>query len=119
MGGYKTSPPLASPANRCFFNMLDFDNHTPTFVLPAVLSLGEMLGAGGERALEAYVLAVEATERIDHTIDAHRGNLGGPTYRGWYHVSIVGPLGSSLASSKMLGFDAELTARAMGTAAAS
>jgi 2-methylcitrate dehydratase PrpD len=82
MDGYKTSPPLAALANGSFFNILDLDNHTATFVLPAVLAIGEMLGASGEQVLEAYIVAAEAATRIDHTIDAARPRQSGPTFRG-------------------------------------
>jgi 2-methylcitrate dehydratase PrpD len=117
MGGYKTSPPQAALANGAFFNILDLDNHTATFVLPPVLAIGEMVGASGRQVLEAYVVAAEASTRIDHTIDAARPNRGGPTFRGWYHVSILGPMGAALAASKLLGLDVDHIRGAIGAAA--
>ncbi|HTE86576.1 MAG TPA: MmgE/PrpD family protein [Dehalococcoidia bacterium] len=119
MEGYKTSPPQAALANGAFFNILDLDNHTATFVLPAVLAIGEMIGASGEQVLEAYIVAAEASTRIDHTIDAARPNRGGPTFRGWYHVSILGPMGAAIAASKLLEMDVDQTRGAIGAAACS
>jgi len=119
MGGYKTSPPQAALANGAFFNILDLDNHTATFVLPPLLAVGEMIGASGQQILEAYVVAAEAATRIDHTIDAARPIRGGPTFRGWYHVSILGPIGAALAASKLLRLDVDQIRGAMGAAASS
>ena len=119
MDGYKTSPPLAALANGCLFNMLDLDDHTATFVLPTVLAIGEMLNAPGERVLEAYILAAEATTRMDHTIVGRSTDFGGPTVRGLYHVTLSGPIGAALAASKLLGLNLAQTQGAMGTASVS
>jgi len=119
MEGYKTSPPQAALANGAFFNILDLDNHTATFVLPPLLAAGEMIGASGQQVVEAYVVAAEAATRIDHTIDAARPHRGGPTFRGWYHVSILGPIGAALAAGKLLGLSVDEIRGAMGTAASS
>lgn len=116
MDGYRTSPPLAALANGCFFNMLDLDNHTATFVLPTVLAVGEMVGATGERVLEAYIVAAEATARMDHTIVGKGTDFGGPTARGWHHVTLTGSIGAALAASKLLGLDVSQMLGAMGTA---
>ncbi len=119
MGGYRTSPALAALANGCFFNMLDFDGfgHVPTCVLPAALAVGETIRASGERVLEASILAAEAQTQLDHAIAGRSSSFGGLTYRGWYHVSVCGPIGAALAAGKLLGLDARQTQEAMGTAA--
>jgi 2-methylcitrate dehydratase PrpD len=118
-GGYRTSAPAAAFANACLSNILDLDGflHAPTYTLPAVLAAGELAGASGLQVLVAYVLAVEVAHRLQEVIEARRAEQAGPTYRGWYHVSLYGPLAAALATGRVLGLDAEALEGAMGAAA--
>jgi 2-methylcitrate dehydratase PrpD len=117
--GYKTSPPLAAMANGCLVNLLDYDGwfHAPTHTLPAALAIGELVGASGADVLEAYILATEVADRLQKVIEARRNQQAGPTYRGWYHVSLYGPLTASLAAGKLLRLDVPQLQGAMGGAA--
>ena len=117
-GGFKTTPVNAALANACFFNMLDYDgfHHVPTHVLAATLATGEMVGATGEQALEAFIVASEFAHRFNQVFDGPHTAHAGPTRRGWYHLSIYGPIASALAASKLLGLDLDQTRAAMGNA---
>jgi 2-methylcitrate dehydratase PrpD len=116
--GQRASTLGAAWLNGCLCNMLDWDSHSSTFVLPAVLAVGELIDADPESILLAYVLGLEAADRIDHLIDGARREFRGPTYRGWYHVSLCGAMGAALAAGKLLGLDARRLGGAMGTASA-
>ncbi len=118
-GGERSSAPNVALANACLANILDLDGflHAPTYVLPAALAAGELTGAGGRQVLEAYILAFEVASRLREAIEARRGEEAGPTYRGWYHVSLYGPLAASLAAGRVLGLDVDALQGAMGAAA--
>jgi len=117
-GGYKTAPNQAALANGCLFNMLDYDgfHHVPTHVLAAALAVGELVEATGQQVLEAFILASEFAHRFNQVFDGPHTEHAGPTRRGWYHLSVYGPIASALASSKLLGLDVERTRAAMGNA---
>ena len=118
-GNYRTSLQLAAQANGCLVNILDFDGHwhIPTYVLPAVLAVGEKAGSSGAEVLEAYLTGLQVASRMRKTIDAKRAQHVGPTYRGWYHVSLYGPLAAALAAGKLLKLDADALQGAIGIAA--
>jgi 2-methylcitrate dehydratase len=118
-GGKKTAPSVAALANGALVNILDYDGfwHVPTHVLPAALAVGEATGASGAAVLEAFILAAEVADRLREAIDALRDEQAGPTYRGWYHVSLYGPMTAALAASKLLGLSVDQTRAAVGIAA--
>ncbi len=118
-GGRRTAAPLAALANGALVNILDYDGfwHVATHVLPATLAVAEMTGATGAAALEAFVLASEVADRLRETIEARRDEGAGPAHRGWYHVSLCGPIAAALAASKLLGLDVDTTRAAVGIAA--
>lgn len=118
-GGRKSAPPLAALANGALVNVLDYDGfwHVATHVLPAALAVGEATGASGAAVLEAFILASEVADRLREAIDARRGQHAGPTYRGWYHVSLYGPMTAALAASKLLGLNVDQARAAVGIAA--
>ena len=118
-GGKKTAPSVAALANGALVNILDYDGfwHVPTHVLPAALAVGEATGASGAAVLEAFILAAEVADRLREAIDALRDEHAGPTYRGWYHVSLYGPMTAALAASKLLGLSVDQARAAVGIAA--
>ncbi len=118
-GGEKTTPSVAALANGALVNILDYDGfwHVPTHVLPAALAVGEATGASGAAVLEAFILAAEVADRLREAIDALRDEQAGPTYRGWYHVSLYGPMTAALAASKLLGLSVDQARAAVGIAA--
>ncbi len=118
-GGAKTSAPMAAMANAALMNVLDFDGlwHIPTYVLGATLATAELTGATGAQALEAFVVGAEVASRLRESIDALREQRRGPTYRGWYHVSVYGPIAAAVSASKLLGLDVDQTRAAIGVAA--
>lgn len=118
-GGSKTAPSTAAFANGALVNILDYDGfwHVATHVLPSALAVGEATGAGGAAVLEAFILAAEVADRLREAIDALRDEQAGPTYRGWYHVSLYGPMTAALAAGKLLGLSTDQARAAVGIAA--
>jgi 2-methylcitrate dehydratase PrpD len=117
----RTAAPAAALANGTLAHGLDFDDkgHVSTYTLPAVLAVGEIVGAPGPRVLEAYVVAREISFRLIDVIETKRASQGGPTYRGWYRVGGVGPIGAAVGAAKVLELGASGIAQAVGLAASS
>jgi 2-methylcitrate dehydratase PrpD len=120
-GNLKVAPVFAAQANGTLANALDYDGgvHLPTHILPAVLAVTEEGRHSGRDALAAFVLAYEAAARLTKVIDGRRDAEEGPTYRGWWHVGLIGPIAAALAACRLKGADGEQTARAIGIATAS
>ncbi|MBV8085791.1 MAG: MmgE/PrpD family protein [Chloroflexi bacterium] len=117
----RTSAPLAALANGTLAHALDYDDHghVSTYCLPSALAIGQMKGLSGAAVLEAYIVSREVANRIVGAVEAQRKNHGGPTYRGWYRVGVVGPLAAACAAGKLLGLSLEQLRSAIGIAASS
>lgn len=120
-GNLKVAPVFAAQANGTMANALDYDSggHLPTHILPAVMAVAEEARLSGRDTLAAFIVAYEAAARLTKVIDAKRAEHQGPTYRGWWHVGLIGPVAAALAACRLKGADAEQTARAIGIATAS
>jgi len=120
-GNLQVAPVFAAQANGTLANALDYDGgvHLPTHILPAVLAVAEEGRHSVRDSLAAFVLAYEAAARLTKVIDGKRDQEAGPTYRGWWHVGLVGPIAAALAACRRKGADAGTTARAIGIATAS
>jgi len=84
--------------------------HPTVPVAPAVLALGEHLGASGSEIIAAFCAGVD-TECI-------LGRYAGPSHyaRGWHATGTLGTFGAAAASARLLGLDVERTAAALGIA---
>ena len=96
---------------------LDFDDvsapmrgHPSVPLLPAVLALGEKLGASGCEVMEAFVLGFEVEAKLGRAIGGAHYSLG------WHATSTLGTLGAAAASARLLRLDAERAARALAIA---
>ncbi len=114
--GFKTSPFYAAYLNGASMHVLDYEpmstppNHATSPVLPGVLALAEKLGADGRTAATALVKGIEMEGRLRFA-EGHAG-------RYVFHTpGVVGPLGSAVAASHMLGLDAQQTGYAIAIAA--
>ncbi|HSF58627.1 MAG TPA: MmgE/PrpD family protein [Candidatus Binatia bacterium] len=116
-GGFKVSVPDAALANGVIAHALDYDDcgvkigHPSVLVLPAVLSLGEHLGASGQEILTAYILGLEVEGKMalhaDFKLMQARLN-----HQAWY-----GSIGAAAACSKLLRLDVAKTRMALGIGA--
>jgi len=115
--GLKVSVPDAALANGVIAHALDYDDcgvkigHPSVLVLPAVLSLGEHLGASGQEILTAYILGLEVEGKMalhaDFKLMQARLN-----HQAWY-----GSIGAAAACSKLLRLDVAKTRMALGIGA--
>ena len=115
--GAKVSVADAALANGCIAHALDYDDcgvkigHPSVLVLPAVLSLGEHLGASGKDILTAYVIGLEIEGKLalhaDFKLMQARLN-----HQTWY-----GSIGAAAACAKLLKLNIEKTRMALGIAA--
>jgi len=115
--GAKVTVADAALANGCIAHALDYDDcgvkigHPSVLVLPAVLSLGEHLGASGQDILAAYILGLEIEGKLalhaDFKLMQARLN-----HQTWY-----GSIGAAAACAKLLKLDATKTRMALGIAA--
>jgi 2-methylcitrate dehydratase PrpD len=114
--GLKVSVSDAAVANGSIAHALDYDDcgvkigHPSVLVLPAMLSLGEHLGASGEQILTAYILGLEVEGKLalhaDFKLMQARLN-----HQTWY-----GSIGAAAACAKLLRLDVAKTRMALGIA---
>ena len=115
--GLKVSVQDAALANGVIAHALDYDDcgvkigHPSVLVLPAVLSLGEHLGASGRDILTAYILGLEIEGKMalhaDFKLMQARLN-----HQTWY-----GSIGAAAACAKLLRLDVPKTRMALGIGA--
>jgi 2-methylcitrate dehydratase PrpD len=117
----RVAPVFAALANGTMANALDYDSggHLPTHILPAALAVAEQGHNSGRDVLAAFIVAYEVAARLTKVIDAKRADHQGPTYRGWWHVGLIGPIAATLAACRLMSANAEQAARAIGIATAS
>jgi 2-methylcitrate dehydratase PrpD len=116
--GYRTSAPWAAYANATLAHALDYDDtpngrlgaHPTAPVLPAVLALGEKVGASGKDVLFSYIMGVEVENKIGLAINKVHYNLG------WHPSSTLGTFGATAASCNVLKLTKEQTLMALGIA---
>lgn len=115
--GVKISVADAALTNGCIAHALDYDDcgvkigHPSVLVLPAVLSLGEHLGASGKDILIAYIVGLEVEGKLalhaDFKLMQARLN-----HQTWY-----GSIGAAAACAKLLKLNIAKTTMALGSAA--
>src|SRR5688500_2599777 len=115
--GLKVSVPDAALANGSIAHALDYDDcgvkigHPSVLVLPAVLSLGEHLGASGRDILTAYIVGLEVEGKLalyaDFKLMQARLN-----HQTWY-----GSIGAAAACAKLLKLDEAKNRMALGISA--
>jgi 2-methylcitrate dehydratase PrpD len=86
------------------------NGHPTVPVAPAVLALAESRGCDGATLVTAFAAGIDAECLIGRY-------LGQSHYEdGWHATGTLGSFGAAAASARMLGLDAETTARALGIA---
>ena len=116
--GAKASPHDAALVNGALSHALDYDDvnslmhgHPSAQVAAAVLAIGEALGASGRDTLNAFIAGYEVECRFGHMCgDDHYQN-------GFHATGTVGTFGAAAGACRLMGLDAERTARALGIAA--
>jgi 2-methylcitrate dehydratase PrpD len=114
--GFKSSAIHAAFANGTAAHALDFDHSftlmgQPTApIIPAIISLGESLGASGRRCLEAYVVGFETITKLVMSLRQRSED-------GWHPPSSFGSFGAGVACAKLQGLTQSQVEMTLGTAA--
>ena len=116
--GIKTNILNAAFVNGTMSHVLDYDDaHTGTRshpsapLIPALLSISEYKGGGGDELLTAFITGFEVSTRIGLA-------LGTGYYdSGWHATSILGRFGAAAGAGKLLRLDARQMANAFALAA--
>ena len=92
----------------------DFDGcgHTGAVVIPAVFSVAQTCGAGGEQVISAIAAGYDLAGRMLNAAGGYRAHNG----LGWHSTATCGTFGAALAAAHVLQLDAEKTAHALGIA---
>lgn len=115
--GHRTSVANAALVNGAAGHALDYDDvmralrgHPSAPVAPVVLALAERDGLPGREVLTAFVAGVEVESRV--------GQLMGDGHyeKGWHSTGTNGTFGAAAAAARLLGLNADATARALGIA---
>src|SRR5262249_55063218 len=83
------------------------------------LAVAEHKGASGRHVLDAVVTGYEVGKRLTQAFDSQRSNERGATYRGWWHVGLVGPIPAAVTAARLLALTRNDTAIALGIAGCS
>lgn len=115
----KVAAGQAAFANGELMNALDWcpllpPAHVTAYVLPPILALAEARGLSGKEVIKAAVLAMEITGRLSTATGGLRSEAGGLPRRVWGLSS--NQIGGVAGLANLLGFDAEKTLHAIGTA---
>lgn len=108
----------AAMMNGAAGHALDYDDvnasmggHPTAPVAPAILALGERLGASGEEVVRAFIVGYE--------VECALGSMGGVEHynNGFHSTGTMGTFGAAAAAANLLCLDAEQTMNAFGLAA--
>ncbi len=112
----------AALVNGTAAHALDFDDnflpavtHASAVLVPALLALGEEVGASGDQLLDAYIVGLEIQAWLGHhMIPAHYT-------AGWHATSTIGAIGAAAACVRILALDNQsaLCALSLATSMAS
>lgn len=115
--GHRTSAPWAAYANGTLAHAIDYDDtnlhlggHPTAPVLPAVLAMGEKVGASGKDILFSYIMGVEVEAKIGLAINKVHYNLG------WHPTATLGTFGATAACCKVMKLNKDQTLMALGIA---
>jgi 2-methylcitrate dehydratase PrpD len=92
----------------CFVSMA----HPSCALVPSILAAGELAGASGGAALDAYITGFELECRLGLVMNPRHYHE-----RGWHCTSSIGTLGAAAAAARLLKLDAPSTVHALGIAA--
>ena len=115
-GGLKTSSILAALVNGTMGHALDYDDmgaagHPSVALAPAILAIGESIGASGTDILVTYVTGYEVEACLaGPLLDSHYT-------QGWHSTDTFGTLGAAAAVARLLKLNVHQTRMALGIGA--
>ena len=109
--------PWAAMANGTAAHALDYDDnvqvvlgHTSAVQVPALLALGEAIGATGAQVIDAYIIGFELQMALGRGVNWSHYNIG------WHSTSTIIEIGTGGACARLLGLDAAGMAHALSLA---
>jgi 2-methylcitrate dehydratase PrpD len=116
-GGTRTTAQDAALANGTAAHALDYDDyilampgHPSVPVLPAVVAVGERVGAAGAEVLAAFLVGFEVETKLGAFSGQQAYDLG------WHPTSTIGVIGATAAVGRLLGLDLSQMRCALGIA---
>ena len=117
--GRLSSATAAAFINGVAAHALDFDDncyagvvHGSAVIAPAALAVAQHVGASGRELLTAFIAGAEC----EYAFGAATDNV---LYeQGWWTTGVLGPIGASVAASRLLGLNAAQMTSALGLALA-
>ncbi|MFT4193191.1 MmgE/PrpD family protein, partial [Ottowia sp.] len=85
--------------------------HPSAPLVPAILAVGELVDAGGDDLVTAYIAGTEVACRLGRSVNDRHSQIG------WHTTGTLGPVGAAAACARLLRLDARRTAHALGIAA--
>jgi 2-methylcitrate dehydratase PrpD len=115
--GDRLSVEMAALVNGTTGHALDFDDvssplrgHPTVAIIPALLALGESIGAQGRTVMDAYIVGFEVTLRLARAmVDDHYA-------KGWHSTASVASFGATAACAYLLKLTHIQTVHALGIA---
>jgi 2-methylcitrate dehydratase PrpD len=115
---HKVSAAMAALANGTLAHGCEIDNlrqpsvgvHPGATLVPAILAIGEEIGASGEDILTAYVAGFETMARIGMAAHNTAEKIG------FHSPALTGTFGAAIAAGRLLGLDADRMVNAIGIA---
>jgi 2-methylcitrate dehydratase PrpD len=109
--------PWAALANGTAAHALDYDDnvqlaltHASAVLVPALMALGETVGADGGQVIDAFIVGLELQETIGHAVNWSHYNAG------WHATSTIGAIGTAGGCARLLGLDETGMAQALSLA---
>lgn len=106
--------PWAALVNGAAAHVLDYDDtfeplggHATAVLAPAILALGEEIGASGPDLLDALVVGLEVMACVGRGVNPRHYALG------WHATSTIGAVGAAGACARLLKLDAARAAHAL------
>ncbi len=120
----KANRHAAAMINGTASHVFDYDDvaeamhgHPTAPVAPAILALGEEIGANGPDIITAFVAGVQIECRLGAMTNARTAAVSSHYEQGFHATGTIGALGAAAATANLMRLDAETTARAFGLAA--
>lgn len=122
--GQRADKHAAALINGAASHVFDYDDvaeamhgHPTAPVAPAILALGEEIGASGQDIITAFVAGVQIECRLGAMTDSRNSAVSSHYERGFHATGTIGAFGAAAAAARLMRLDAEATARALGLAA--
>ncbi len=107
----------AAMVNGTAAHALDFDDnflpavtHASAVLVPALLALGDEIGASGNVLLDAYVIGIETQAWLGRRMIPNHYSAG------WHSTSTIGAIGAAAACARLLALDSESTLNSLSIA---